>query len=96
MMISVASKIRWAPVSLLCLLWPSLLFAQKAGGSLASQEREITGGDLALISYVVLWVLVLAVVVVVFLRQKKLNQELSSLERKLDAHLGVSSEEHSS
>lgn len=75
------------------LLSPALAVAQQAGGSLASQERQITGGDLALISYIVLWVLVLGVILVVFLRQKKLNAELESLERKLDEHLGVDRQE---
>lgn len=75
------------------MLLPTLAMAQTPGGSLASQEREVTGGDLALISYVALWVLVLGVVLVVFLRQRRLNQELGNLERKLDRLAGLSDEE---
>ncbi len=73
----------------LLVMAPSAVMAQTAGGSQASQESQFTGGDLALISYVVLWVLVLAVVLVVFNRQKKLNEELETLEAKIDAQLGV-------
>lgn len=75
------------------LLLPALAVAQTPGGSLAANEREITGGDLALLSYVALWVLVLGVVLVVFVRQMRLNQELGNLERKLDKLAGLSDEE---
>ena len=79
--------------SLIATLSPALVFAQQAGDSLASQESEITGGSLALISYMALWILVLGVILAVFVRQRKLNAELELLERKLDAHLGVDRKE---
>lgn len=52
--------------------------------SLASQERTLPGGTLALAAYIVLWVLVFGFIFVVMRRQRALNRELESLEQRMD------------
>ena len=63
------------------LLLPSLAWAQ---GSIASQERTVTGGTLMLLSYLALWILIFGFVAKVLLAQRSLERDLAGLERRMD------------
>ncbi len=52
--------------------------------SLASQERTLPGGMLALVAYLVLWGLIFGLVWMSLRRQGKLNAEIAALERRMD------------
>lgn len=47
-------------------------------------ERKVTGGTLALVAYVALWILVFGFVVLVVRRQRRIDDELDELEGRLD------------
>lgn len=56
--------------------------------SKASKERTIPGGTLALISYIVLWLMTMAFIGVTVKRQSELARELETLEGRMDDVLG--------
>lgn len=56
--------------------------------SRASQERTLPGGTLAVISYIVLWLMTLAFVGLTARRQSELADELETLEGRMDEVLG--------
>lgn len=59
----------------------------------AAKEDTIHGGWLVLASYIVLWLLVLAYVVHLGLRQRRLSAEIDDLESRIDETLAGSAEE---
>lgn len=56
--------------------------------SKASQERTIPGGTLAVISYILLWLMTMAFIGVTARRQSQLGDELEALERRMDRVVG--------
>ena len=56
--------------------------------SKASQERTLPGGTLAVISYIILWLMTLAFVGFTARRQSELADELETLEGRMDDVLG--------
>ncbi|MGM0559403.1 MAG: hypothetical protein ACQEVA_23670, partial [Myxococcota bacterium] len=56
--------------------------------SKASQERTIPGGTLAVMSYILLWLMTLGFVGFTAKRQSALAEELETLERRMDSVLG--------
>ena len=60
-------------------------FAQQAAEtSVAGNESTIPGGTLAVIAYIVLWVLIFGFVFATMRRQQKIDRELDELERRMD------------
>lgn len=66
---------------------------QRAAPSVAEQERTVPGGVLVIISYLVLWLLLLGFMALVWNRQRQAQQELRELERRMDERLGLSTRE---
>ena len=66
--------------TLTALLWPAVAFAQ----SDASQETTIPGGVLVLITYFVFVALMMGYIAVLHIRQRKLDQDIEALEKRLD------------
>ena len=62
-------------------MMPHLVWAQD---SLASQEKSIPGGTLALAAYLVLWFMLLAYFVVLTTRLRKMRQDVKTLEKRVD------------
>ncbi len=58
--------------------------------SLPESERRTPGGNLVLITYMVLWVMVGALVLVMWRRQQALQEEIDELEGRLDQWLDES------
>ena len=53
-------------------------------GTAAGEEREIAGGSLVIITYMILWLMVGAFLVVTLWRQAKLGDDIDGLERRID------------
>lgn len=66
---------------ILVTLTPHLLWAQE---SLASQEKTIPGGTLAMAAYVALWFLLLGYFVVMTLRLRSLREDVRQLDKRID------------
>lgn len=56
--------------------------------SKASQERTIPGGTLAVISYILLWLMTMAFIGLTARRQSQLAEELEQLEQRMDRVVG--------
>lgn len=68
-------------ITALTLTSPSWAFAQE---NLAAQEKTVAGGDLMLISYLALWLLIFGFVFTVFRAQRGLQADLEQLQRRID------------
>ena len=66
---------------------PLLAQATTSGAAESAAARDVAppGGVLMLVSYLVLWALLLGFVVALVLRQRRLEGELEALERRIDA-----------
>ena len=67
--------------ALLTLLLPAIAMAEEA--SIASRETDITGGDLALIAYIILWVLIAGFFFFILSRQRKAERDLQDMEARV-------------
>lgn len=65
----------------LLLLTPSWAFAQE---NIAAQETTVAGGDLMLVSYLALWLLIFGFVFTIFRSQRALQSDLDQLQRRID------------
>lgn len=59
-----------------------------AGRQLAEDETEVPGGVFVIITYLVLWLMLGGFVVVMLVRQKRLQGQLDDLEHRIDDLLG--------
>lgn len=66
-------------------LSPSFALAQNK----AAQETTITGGTLVVVAYLALWAMLLVYLAVLSARQKRLDDEIDELEKRLDTILGI-------
>lgn len=57
--------------------------------SVASQETTITGGTLAMVAYIVLWVLISGAIFAILKHQRALTKEMDELRRRMDQVLGL-------
>lgn len=60
-----------------------------AQNSVASQETTITGGTLALVAYIVLWVLISGTIFAILKHQRGLTKEMGELRQRMDQVLGL-------
>ena len=65
----------------LSILSPAWSFAQE---NTAAQETTVTGGDLMLLSYLALWLLIFGFVFTIFRSQRALQSDLDQLQRRID------------
>ncbi len=72
-------------VGLLLVVAPSFAWAQNK----AAEETTIPGGTLVVASYLALWVMILVYLAVLSARQKRLDDQIDELEKRLDTLLGV-------
>lgn len=70
--------------ALVNLAWTAAAFAQEGVESLAGKETTIPGGTLALVAYIVLWVLIFGFVIMTMRRQRAIDGDLAELERRMD------------
>jgi CcmD family protein len=68
------------------LIVPAVAVAQEDVAK-AAQETSIPGGQLAVISYIVLWVLLMGYVLKLALQQKSLEGEIEELEQRIEDSL---------
>ena len=78
-------KAFWIITTLVVTSSPATAFAQN---SLASAEKTIPGGTLALASYVALWFLLLGYVLLMTIRLAGLSREINTLEKRIDDMFG--------
>ncbi len=55
----------------------------------AAQETTVPGGTLMLASYIALWLLIVAFLVVLSRRQSQVDNDLETLQKRIDDLLGV-------
>lgn len=70
-------------------IWFWSVSAMAQGDSLAASETTISGGSLVIITYMVLWLLFGAVLLLVLRRQRTLQREMDNLEERIDEVLGT-------
>ena len=78
---------RWFIIfgGLISLVLPAVACAQEVGTqAIARSEVEVTGGSLVIVTYVVLWVLLLGFLVAFFSHQRRFQQQLVLLESQVD------------
>lgn len=68
-------------ISIFVTLYPTLAFAQE---SVASQEKTIPGGTLALATYILFVAFMLGYLALLSFRQRRLDRDISTLENRLD------------
>lgn len=78
------SLISVSTFALINLAWAGAAFAQEGVESLAGKETSIPGGTLALVAYIVLWVLIFGFIIITMRRQRAIDGELAELERRMD------------
>lgn len=75
-----------AQISLLTTFVSQTAWAQN---SVASQETTITGGTLAMVAYIVLWVLISGTIFTILKHQRNLTKEMDGLRQRMDHVLGL-------
>ncbi|MEZ4458925.1 MAG: hypothetical protein R3E66_04210 [bacterium] len=72
-------------IIVLALLAPATVWAQGP----ASEDTQVPGGALMLVSYLALWALMLGYLAYLARRQSIIEDDLETLQRRLDDSLGV-------
>ena len=73
------------PLAILLLLSLQLIALPAwAKGGIAAAEKTVPGGILAMVSYVVLWFMLLAYFVVLTVRLSKVRSDIKGLEGRID------------
>lgn len=88
-----SAPLRWvvaATPAVLVLLVSALAFA--GGGVHPSEETSVPGGTLMVIGYLVLWGMLGGFLFFVLLRQRRLQDEVDELERRIDESFAADGE----